>query len=74
VRHTATILLFGALISANAQEPSTTRPAAPRSVGMKVGSIAPAFTLRDQFGREQTNQSLKGPYGTILLFFRSADW
>jgi hypothetical protein len=44
------------------------------SIGLSVGQKAPAFSLRDQFGHEQTLESLKGPRGTVLLFFRSADW
>ena len=44
------------------------------SIGLSTGQKAPAFSARDQFGREQTLESLKGPHGTILLFFRSADW
>ena len=44
------------------------------AIGLPVGQMAPAFTLRDQLGHEQSLQSLKGQKGTILLFFRSADW
>jgi hypothetical protein len=44
------------------------------SFGLPVGRKAPAFSLRDQFGHEQTLETLKGPRGTALLFFRSADW
>jgi hypothetical protein len=44
------------------------------SIGIAVGQIAPAFSVRDQFGRVQTLDTLKGPNGTVLLFFRSADW
>jgi peroxiredoxin len=44
------------------------------SIGLAVGQKAPAFSLHDQFGRTQTLDSLKGPNGTVLLFFRSADW
>jgi hypothetical protein len=44
------------------------------SIGLAVGQKAPAFSARDQFGREQTLQTLKGSKGTVLLFFRSADW
>jgi len=44
------------------------------AIGLPVGRKAPSFSLRDQFGREQTLESLKGPRGTVLLFFRSADW
>lgn len=43
-------------------------------IGLPVGQKAPAFSARDQFGREQTLATLKGPKGTVLLFFRSADW
>ena len=44
------------------------------SIGLPVGQRAPAFSLPDQFGHERTLDSLKGPRGTVLLFFRSADW
>jgi hypothetical protein len=44
------------------------------SIGLAVGQKAPAFSLRDQFGHTQTLDSLKGANGTVLLFFRSADW
>lgn len=43
-------------------------------IGLAVGQKAPAFSARDQFGAQQTLATLKGPKGTILLFFRSADW
>jgi hypothetical protein len=44
------------------------------SIGLEIGQKAPAFSARDQFGEEQTLKILKGPKGTVLLFFRSADW
>jgi len=44
------------------------------SIGLAIGLKAPAFSARDQFGRQQTLETLKGPKGTVLLFFRSADW
>lgn len=44
------------------------------SVGLAVGQKAPAFSLPDQFGTVQTLESLRGKNGTVLLFFRSADW
>jgi hypothetical protein len=46
----------------------------PMSIGLAVGEKAPAFSIRDQFDRVQTLDSLKGTNGTVLLFFRSADW
>ena len=44
------------------------------SIGLAVGQKAPAVSARDQFGRVQTLDTLKGSNGTVLLFFRSADW
>lgn len=44
------------------------------SFGLEVGEKAPAFSAVDQFGHKQTLDTLKGPNGTALLFFRSADW
>jgi hypothetical protein len=44
------------------------------SIGLAIGQKAPAFSIRDQFGRVQTLDTLKGTKGTVLLFFRSADW
>jgi len=44
------------------------------SIGLAVGQKAPALEARDQFGHEQTLDTLKGQHGTVLLFFRSADW
>lgn len=52
------------------------KPTAPSvaSIGLPTGQQAPAFALPDQFGHEQSNETLKGSHGTVILFFRSADW
>ena len=44
------------------------------SIGLEVGQRAPEFSARDQFGRERKLETLNGSKGTVLLFFRSADW
>ena len=44
------------------------------AIGLEVGQRAPAFSARDQFGKLQNLDTLKGSNGTVLLFFRSADW
>jgi hypothetical protein len=46
----------------------------PMSIGLAVGKKAPAFSLRDQFAQVQTLETLRGTKGTVILFFRSADW
>jgi hypothetical protein len=43
-------------------------------IGLETGRKAPAFAVPDQSGRTQTLETLKGSKGTVLLFFRSADW
>jgi hypothetical protein len=70
----ALILFAGLAGLAAAQENSPAQPASSPPIGLAIGERAPAFTARDQFGQEQSNQSLRGTAGTVLLFFRSADW
>lgn len=48
-------------------------PQAP-GAQLKIGSKIPELSGVDQFGKRQTFNSLKGPDGLVLLFFRSADW
>jgi len=48
--------------------------AATAAIGIAVGEKAPAFALKDQHGHLQTNETLKGSKGTVLVFVRSADW
>ena len=50
--------------------PSLVSPLAGSNVGQKM----PPFTARDQFGHDVSSDSLQSPNGTVLLFFRSADW
>ena len=51
-------------------------PAAPdvSKLGPQVGTTVPAFEGVDQFGKPRTLASSAGPKGTMLVFFRSADW
>jgi hypothetical protein len=68
-----TLCILAVLTNMNAQE-NMSKSADSPSVGPQIGAKAPAFAARDQFGHEQTNETLKGANGTVLLFFRSADW
>ena len=76
----ATALLFSAGVSvaaimlASGQEKHAPADSVAPAVGLEIGQPASAFALTDQFGHEQSNQTLKGPRGTVILFFRSADW
>ncbi len=44
------------------------------TLGPQVGAKALEFRLMDQNGQPQTLSSVAGPKGTMLVFFRSADW
>jgi len=43
-------------------------------LGPRVGTVVPAFTLPDQHGKTRTLQSVMGPKGAMIVFYRSADW
>jgi hypothetical protein len=44
------------------------------TLGPQVGQRAIEFSLPDQQDRVRTLKSFAGPKGTMLVFFRSADW
>lgn len=48
--------------------------AAAVKTGPEPGTQIPDFALPDQNGQTRTLQSLAGPKGAMLVFFRSADW
>src|SRR5215510_13638897 len=43
-------------------------------LGPQVGATVPDFNLADQQGRKRTLQSVMGPRGAMIVFYRSADW
>ena len=43
-------------------------------VGPQLGTALPDFTLHDQHGDVHSLESLLGPKGALIVFFRSADW
>ncbi len=69
------VLMFSLCLLAlgcGSDKSSSPRPA--RLTGPNVGQKMPPFTARDQFGEDVSSDTLKGTNGTVLLFFRSADW
>lgn len=59
---------------------STLAAAPPReaidvaSLGPQIGERVPDFNLPDQSGQVHSLDSIMGPNGVMLVFFRSADW
>jgi hypothetical protein len=43
-------------------------------LGPQVGGRVPDFSLKDQNGKTWTLESVMGPKGAMLVFYRSADW
>jgi cytochrome oxidase Cu insertion factor (SCO1/SenC/PrrC family) len=42
--------------------------------GLKVGDKAPAFTLKDQAGKERSLDEFQKQGNVALVFYRSASW
>ena len=70
----AVLFSIGVLSLASGQAKPPAGDGVAPSIGLKIGQPAPAFALTDQFSHEQSNESLRGSKGTVILFFRSADW
>lgn len=66
-------MLFAAVVLSAVQAAAPVRPN-PMDLGPAVGEPLIAFEARDQDGTMRTLDSLKGPNGLVLVFFRSADW
>ncbi len=60
--------------SAAQQSGSARTPIDVAKLGPQVGQLVPDFSLKDQTGKTWTRQSIMGPRGAMLVFFRSADW
>jgi len=61
------------MLLAMVQPPSRTAVDVSK-LGPQVGQRVPDFSLMDQDGTVRTLDSLMGPEGALLLFYRSADW
>ena len=60
-----------ALVSAQAPAPV---PIDTSKIGPQVGKPVPAIDGVDQFGTRRSLATVAGTRGTMLVFFRSADW
>jgi hypothetical protein len=67
-------ILMSDRIPVGAQERSPAPKVDIQRLGPQVGDRAPDFQLQDQSGKTWTLDSLSGTKGTMLVFYRSADW
>jgi cytochrome oxidase Cu insertion factor (SCO1/SenC/PrrC family) len=75
------IVIVGVLASLAARALDGRQASAPArtpidvsKLGPQVGERVPDFSLKDQSGKAWTLDSIMGPKGAMLVFFRSADW
>ncbi len=61
-------LLAGLAVAAGAGQPPADK------TGLKVGAKAPAFTLKDQAGKDRSLADLLKQGNVALVFYRSANW
>jgi len=73
MRRIACVCALAAVViaAASAQE---VRKVDVGKLGPQVGTIVPDFSLSDQQGHKRTLQSIMGPKGAMIVFYRSADW
>jgi hypothetical protein len=70
-------LLSTFLISASGVPPSSalaTQSGPSVKTGPAVGDKIPPFKASDQNSEIRDFESIRGPKGALILFFRSADW
>lgn len=73
------VVMVGLLVAVTsfpmqAQQASQSSLPDVQRLGPQVGAKVPDFSLTDQRGATRTLQSLMGPKGLLLFFYRSADW
>jgi len=62
------------VLAAFALTPASAQQVDVNALGPQVGQKAVPFSLPDQNGRVRSLDTVAGPKGTMLVFFRSADW
>jgi hypothetical protein len=70
----ASMLLASVLTWVAAGQAPATAPIDFSKLGPAVGQKAPDFSLTDQTGTPRNLQSVLGPNGALLVFYRSAEW
>jgi len=74
------LLAFGVLAVAVCCAPQAPAPAAPpaappeKKAPVEVGAKAPAFTLKDQDGKERSLDEFRKKGAVAVVFYRSAKW
>ena len=65
----ATLLLLLAVSTAAAQKKESPKEAPPPEPKIKVGDVAPDFTLKDQNGNDVSLAGFRGKKSVVLAFY-----
>ena len=68
------VALLAALLAQTAAMAQSPARIDVSKLGPQVGERVPDFTLKDQNGKIWTLQSIMGPKGAMIVFYRSAEW
>jgi cytochrome oxidase Cu insertion factor (SCO1/SenC/PrrC family) len=74
MQFTRTALLAAGLLLGSLAASGHADDAPDAKTGLKVGSKAPAFTLKDQNGKERALDELLKKGAVAVVFYRSASW
>ena len=67
-------LALAAVVASTVPAAWAADPAPEAKTGLAVGSKAPAFTLRDQTGKERSLDEFLQRGKVAVVFYRSASW
>ena len=73
-RFTLAVLLACQITKAAVQSQVPLKKIDLSKIGPQVGDRVPDFSLKDQNNKTWNLQSIMGPKGAMLVFYRSADW
>ena len=64
----------GAAQNISTRSETTGKESEQFATGPEIGRKIPFFRAPDQHGKMQDFDSIRGPKGAMIVFFRSADW
>ena len=74
IRSVSLVLVLSLASAPDLRAQARGRPVPEEQTGLKVGTKAPKFTLKDQDGKERSLDEFLGEGKVALVFYRSADW
>jgi cytochrome oxidase Cu insertion factor (SCO1/SenC/PrrC family) len=74
IRSTALVLALSLASAPDLRAQAGGKPAPEEQTGLKAGTKAPKFRLKDQEGKERSLDEFLGKGKVALVFYRSVNW